>query len=171
MGITVSTWNSETKSNDLTVEHVGMVVGVESTYQGDCDSLYYAVYFDADSAEFKTLCTGYTPAGIEVDAPEAIMEAWTLEQAAKAAARKAAAARTAIRRQMREAEVEAHTPSKGKTVRVARGRKVPVGTVGVVKVNCDGQWGRRVLLTLEDGTEVWTAQSNVEVVQAEVLAV
>jgi hypothetical protein len=69
-------------------------------------------------------------------------------------------------------EVEAEEPTAGKKVKVVKGRKIPVGTEAVVK------WGGkmknkfdynrssifRALVTLPDGSEVWTNGKNLEVI-------
>ena len=53
--------------------------------------------------------------------------------------------------------------TKGCTVKVVKGRKVPKGTVATVAyVNVDSPYGVSVLLTMEDGTHVWTADTNLE---------
>lgn len=52
---------------------------------------------------------------------------------------------------------------KGATVVVARGRKVPHGTVGVVRWEGDGEWGPRVGLSVEGEDKlVYTAFKNVD---------
>lgn len=67
--------------------------------------------------------------------------------------------------QMRLDQVKVQlTPSKGKTARVIRGRKVPVGTVGQIFWIGDGEYGKRVGLKDARGTVHWTAMDNVEVV-------
>jgi hypothetical protein len=56
---------------------------------------------------------------------------------------------------------------KGSTLKVVRGRKVPVGTVGVCIWNGEGKkaaWGRRVGIKDSDGEVHWTAEKNCEVV-------
>ena len=54
--------------------------------------------------------------------------------------------------------------SKGKTVKVVRGRKVPIGTVGVVFWIGSGQYGERVGIKDANDTVHWTASKNVEVI-------
>ncbi len=52
----------------------------------------------------------------------------------------------------------------GRRVVVARGRNVPVGTVGTVVRVQDGKWGQSVLLEIDGQDDrVWTSASNVEV--------
>lgn len=163
MGVSVTTWeNGESRTE---VRYKGYVVGERSAYHGDGDSFFYAIYFDVETSEFAEYCTGYTPEGLVVDAPAEIMHAWEMEQAARKAAGMAKAARMRITRAIYDAEDEAATPRPGKTVKVVRGRKVPVGTVGTVVRTHDGEWGPRVLLS-HDGREEWTSMSNVEVVPA-----
>lgn len=69
--------------------------------------------------------------------------------------------------QSRKAEAErlARTPDKGKTIRVVRGRKVPVGTEGLCFWIGPSQFGVRVGIE-SDGAKYFTAIQNVEVVRA-----
>jgi hypothetical protein len=147
---------------------VGQVVDTGSTYLGDCDSSYHVVYFDYESGEFKRYGTGYSLAPYTIDASPEIMEAYEATKAAQKAAAHAFYLRDRIRREHAEAEREAATPTKGKVVRVVRGRKVPIGTEGVVKVYCPSNYGYvekwRVLLVTADGIEHWTDAYNVEVI-------
>ena len=63
----------------------------------------------------------------------------------------------------RQTEAEAKMVRKGKTVRVIKGRKVPVGTEGVCIWHGDGKYGRRVGIKTAAGEVHWTAETNVEV--------
>lgn len=69
-----------------------------------------------------------------------------------------------IKRMHREAE-EANTISLHKLVRVVRGRKVPINTEGEVFWMGDKGWGMGVGLRLLDGSKVFTAMKNVEIVR------
>lgn len=55
---------------------------------------------------------------------------------------------------------------KGSKVRVSKGRKVPVGTVGVVIWMGEGKYGTRVGVKDEVGEVHWTAASNCTVLEA-----
>lgn len=59
---------------------------------------------------------------------------------------------------------EAATPRKGKTIRVVRGRKVPIGTVGVVFWVGSNRFGEAVGFKDEAGNALFTSLKNVEVV-------
>lgn len=61
-------------------------------------------------------------------------------------------------------EAEAKKPAKGRKVKVVRGRKVPVGTVGRCFWVGQGGYGERVGIQTADGTTYWTAASNCEAV-------
>lgn len=139
---------------------------VLTTYEknGYDDSDFLAVVWSEEKGEpFDVLYASTRFAGgdlVTVDAtPEvrAKYEGWK--------ARKVAEARAA------EAAREAATPYRGKTVKVVRGRKVPLGTVGEVTWFGKGKsYGfrpaeTRVGLRTLDGTVYWTAAKNVEVVQ------
>ena len=64
--------------------------------------------------------------------------------------------------------VEAKTIRKGKTVKVVRGRKVPVGTVAQVFWMGEGKFGLRLGLKVTPESEaLWTAGTNVEVLDPE----
>jgi hypothetical protein len=54
---------------------------------------------------------------------------------------------------------------KGKLVRVFKGRKVPIGTMGHVFWLQDGQWGLRIGMKDVAGEVYWTAAANVEVME------
>jgi hypothetical protein len=55
-------------------------------------------------------------------------------------------------------------PKLGRRVVVFKGRKVPVGTEGVVIWEGDGQWGTRIGIKRDDGGLEWTAASNAKVI-------
>lgn len=102
----------------------------------------------------------------EVDATAEVLakvEAWEAVQAAKRAAE-------AARRAAEEAERERRTVRRGKTIRVVRGRKVPLGTTGVCIWIGEGRWGWRVGIKVAEDEVYWTAASNVEVVLDEAKA-
>lgn len=69
------------------------------------------------------------------------------------------------RKRFERGEREARAVARGKVVRVVRGRKVKLGTIGLVFWVGDRGFGPRVGMNVE-GVEgaVWTAASNVEVV-------
>lgn len=77
-----------------------------------------------------------------------------------------AAERTArhLMRMAEEKEAERKRPSKGKTLKVVKGRKVPVGTEGVCIWLGNGQYGSRVGIKDSAGNVHWTAASNCEAV-------
>lgn len=51
---------------------------------------------------------------------------------------------------------------KGQEVTVIKGRKIPIGTKGIVFYSGEGQWGWRIGFKTESGEEMWTALQNVE---------
>lgn len=177
MSFQVSKW--EGGQHVTATEGVGVTVEFGSSYIGDGDSSYWAVIAvpggeetDGEGWTWEKRYSGYTPhrEGV-IDAPEYVMEAYREHQAAEAAKRREAAEKARAEREAMEAEWEAATPRKGKTVKVVRGRKIPVGTVGTCIWYGEGQWGYRVGIKVEGSEEpLWTAASNVEVVQEEVAA-
>lgn len=51
---------------------------------------------------------------------------------------------------------------KGQEVTVVKGRKIPIGTTGIVFYSGEGQWGWRIGFTTPSGEEMWTSLQNVE---------
>jgi hypothetical protein len=103
------------------------------------------------------------------DEVKALADAWEVKAAE---ARRAAAEEKAAKDRLAREETEARTPYRGTTVKVVRGRKVKIGTTGVVIWYGEGNYGTRIGLALDeekgpDGRYLnvgWTAASNVEVV-------
>lgn len=129
------------------------------------DSDWYAVVWDDETEAPRDVLYATTRGATDensasVDATDAVRakyEAWRRHQAQLRA--EAVAAR------------ELRTVRRGKRVRVVGGRKVPLGTVGVVTWIGEGIRGReRVGLTDERGEVWWTDARNVEVVLVETSA-
>lgn len=161
MAVRISHWDKETGRSHSTLEYIGQVVNIGSSYIGDGDSHYWADVFDPETGQFETVGLGYTPDGAKVDAPKDLQKVWDDLVEAKRKSAMAANALSAYHRRLQSEAWDAETVKKGAWVKVVKGRKVPLGTVGQVKWEGEGQWGRRVLLDV-DGQDVWTARSNVE---------
>lgn len=128
---------------------------------GPQDSDFYAVIWDDEAAQLRTITYATTRGGggghCKVDAPEWVKvkaQAW-LERWARD-----------------EIEVgywrEAKKVAAEKRVAVVKGRKVPIGTTGVVDWIGMGQYRtERVRLRTDEGQEFWTAADNCEVVEPE----
>lgn len=156
---------------------------VERVMSDVWEEVEYVAYWDG--AKVVTAAVGgvlpYEPAPegtsvesrttVTVDAtPDVIALAAEYEARVAAERAKIEAERLARKRAEEKAREDA-TPYRGKIVRVARGRKVPIGLVGEVIWYGDGNFGRRVGIGRgakgRDGkyTDVsWTAASNVDVV-------
>lgn len=130
------------------------------------DSDFYAIVWDAPKGAPRQVeyasTRGWTYAnGADVDATDEVKAAYEAWETARAE----------DRRMAREA-YEAALPTVGKTVKVVKGRKIPVGTVAEVtwfgedKYNSTSFLTRyRVGLNLTiDGKRVFTSADNVEVV-------
>lgn len=135
--------------------HKGHVVDL-GEINGYDDSDFYAVVWEAGATEPKRIFYATTrgwsyPNGAAIDATPEIMAAYKAYLDAKAEAARIARAAAAL------ARVE-----RGKVVKVVRGRKVPVGTVGRCFWVGEGHYGLRVGLENADG-RVFTAATNVEV--------
>lgn len=161
--VTPFTWEQSAERG----EEPGFVVSYEGLCVADReqnmyhDSYFYVTYFDPETGGFESKeygSTAYVPTSrVTIDAPEALkqyhaevqQEAWAKYHAELAA---------------EQAAKEAATPSKGKVVKVVKGRKIPIGTEAEVFWYGETGYGWRVGLALtETGEKVFTAASNVEV--------
>jgi hypothetical protein len=148
--------------------HAGLVLATGEHNHYD-DSDFYAIVWDAEAGaprevEYATT-RGWTYANsATIDATPEVRAAYDAYRARLAAERQAA----------REA-LEAATPYAGKTVRVVKGRKIPVGTVAVVTWYGEGRsygYGSREAGPMRvglaiDGERVYTDAGNVEVIAQE----
>jgi hypothetical protein len=160
-------WSGRELPGWFRYSHEGLVLwtGEHSHYD---DSDFYAVVWnpaDGEPQEIGYATTrgwAYRNTATPDATPEvrAAYDAWQAERTRKAAEQQAAA--------------ELATPRPGKTVRVVKGRKIPVGTVAKVAWYGEGRdYGRaakygmpvpmRVGLSV-DGKSVYTDASNVEVI-------
>ncbi len=171
--VTVYELSGEKKSQSRTYVTFarGLVVGYEDHYLGDGDSTYSVIVWDPVDEKPVSFGLGYSNMArsehelIEYDAvPEvkAAYSAWKAEQERKAAIEHRNAE---IAKQKYAEALEAATPKRGRRVLVVKGRKVPVGTEGVsFWYGQDKFGGFRVGIVKSDGSKVFTAASNVEVV-------
>lgn len=138
--------------------HVGLVLDANGEFSGRDDSDFYALVWDEVQGRPEKVVyastRGWTyPNHAEADAtPEVVAkyEAWC--RAMAEAERK------------RKADEEARRPAKDKRVKVVKGRKVPVGTTGVVFWVGAGMGGKRVGFRTDAGEKHFTDASNVEVI-------
>ena len=122
------------------------------------DSDFVMIVWNAEKQEPEHYCFAstrgwsYPSYGSSADATPEVMEAYNAwsERIAQAA-------------RERKARADAARPDKGKMLRVARGRKVAVGTEGLCFWIGQSAYGMRVGLKTPTG-RVFTAVSNVEVV-------
>lgn len=144
--------------------HVGLVLELRE-FNGRDDSDFYAVVWNPETGrpgrvEYASTRGWTYPNGASVDATPEVKAAYEA-YLDKAEAERASAA----------AELRAKTPAKGKTLRVVKGRKIPVGMVGTCvwygegkKYSRYGAAPKRVGLKDSGGTVHWTDANNVEVV-------
>lgn len=127
------------------------------------DSYFYAIAWDDEAGEPVSVeygATAYYGGGsAQVDAGAETLAKWRAWSAAHPDLRDRRVDYDAARRAIEEA-----TPYRGKHVRVARGRKVPVGTAGEVIWYGEGRYGYRVGIRDAAGEVHWTSAGNVEVV-------
>lgn len=162
MGVKITHYDRESGKSHTTVEHVGQVVKTGSTYLGDGDHTFWAIVFNPETGGFDQVHTGWWQVST-IDAPAEVVEAYEGLQSAKLALVRAERAVEALVKAEEDKVWEDQRVRKGKVVKVVKGRKVPKGTIATVKVRCESNWGGySLLLTLADGTEVWTNESNVE---------
>jgi len=140
-----------------------------TTYVGKClfereengyhDSYFYMTVWDEDTQSPKEVCFGATayggwvnPTTDATDEVKAKYEAYITEK------RRQYDAMEALRR--------AKTPEKGKVCKVVKGRKVPIGTIGVVFWFGPERYsnGRKVGLVDSQGVAHWTYEGNLEAV-------
>jgi hypothetical protein len=144
--------------------HVGLVLDT-GEINGYDDSDFYAVVWNPAEKKIERVTyastRGWTyPNGAAIDAtPEVRQEA---DAFLKAGRREAALAAWRAKN-----KADARSPIKGRVVVVARGRKVPLGTEGVVIWKGAGHYGERVGVKDAAGTVHWTAAKNVDVVNPE----
>jgi hypothetical protein len=141
----------------MQTSHVGVVLS-EGEHNFHDDSNFYAVVWNSDKGcteqvQFATTRGWTYPNHCKVDATPEVIAAWQ--------------AWSEVKRQeylKRDREEQARKVSKGKMVVVARGRKVPKGTTGIVFWYGAGQWGDRVGVKDSRGTVHWTAAVNCDVI-------
>jgi hypothetical protein len=158
--LSVTALDYETKEDVTTYE--GAVLATYERNMHD-DSDFFAVVWDDEAGCLKDVCVGSTRhagpwAKVEVDATDEVKA-----KAAKVVAEKRGKARHAYLTN------EAQVAVKGDTVKVVKGRKVPVGTEAKVFWRGEdryksGRWATfyRVGLELPDGERVFVAEENVE---------
>lgn len=140
------------------------------------EDVRYAVYFGDDS-KFHTVCIGcYGVQGntVELDAPgliKAYYETWKEGEKAGVFLRNEMAQED---RRFATYEANLSEVTRDKMVRVARGRKVPIGTVGrVFWTGTDGYGKAKVGIALDDTKDargryaniVWIAAANCDVIR------
>jgi len=131
----------------------------EREMNGYNDSDFYMTVWDETEQKFKSIMFAttrgwtYPCLASRVDATEEVMARY---QAKLQAEREQAQAE-------RDARIK-RTPAKGKTLKVVKGRKVKIGTVGLCIWAGSSNYGDRVGIKTDDGQVHWTAASNVEVV-------
>lgn len=140
------------------VSHEGLTVRLREANFWDDSDFFAVVWEDGKTREIQygtTRCWTYNSSA-KVDASPEVMEAFTAAETA---------ARVAYAETLRALEAErlAGLPSKGKTVKVVKGRKIPKGTVAEVFWYGETAYGWRVGLEFE-GKREFTAAHNVEVV-------
>ena len=161
--------------------YVGRVLATEIRYSVRIMSdvwadIHYAVVLNDDGTTSKV--TTYNsefsarPHTVIVDAPQSDIDAY--EEGIRVAEEKSA--RKKRERQIAIAQHDAKKRiltqwGKGDTVRVFKGRKVPKGTVGLCIWTGDGDYGRRCGIKDAKGTVHWTACTNVELANANELAI
>lgn len=154
--------------------HVGLVLAIGER-NGYDDSDFYATVWNPVTktpfnVEYGTTRAWTYPNHAEVDATPEVRAAYEVWKQAEADAMAA-----------KMAEVEAKRPAVGKKVRVVRGRKVPIGTEGIifwtggVRAYSPSRWAsksEKIGIALDDTRDAkghyvnvaWTYAENVEVV-------
>jgi len=170
-------WDDATKTTVVVVanesEHVGRVLDiyskVERIMSDVWDDVSYAVVL-LDDGSTQTIHLGTTEFGwnykAEIDAPAQVIADWKarVEAAAKAAheARMKYEAEERAKQYEADCKRSALAPTKGRTVTVVKGRKVPVGTAGVVVWEGSDSFRGEARIGIKDasGHVHYTAASN-----------
>jgi hypothetical protein len=145
--------------NDGTTAYAGRVVALrEMNGYDDSDFLVTVMEDDGTFREFVYGTTRFAfPGRADIDATPDVAAAWQAKLAQE----------RADRERLQEL-VDAAMIVKGKPVRVARGRKVPIGTEGTIGWVGWQTYGYRKTLRIgirtADGEMIFTAASNVNVV-------
>jgi len=154
----------------------GLVLEYASHYIGDGDSVGSVAVWDPIEKKPVWFGLGYengvysdgTRLGpnqfITYDATPEVKAEWEAYKAAEKAKADQERKRAEAARAKWEAEQEAAAPKPGRKVIVIKGRKVAKGTTGKVFWHGQTLYGRRVGIVLADGSKVFTAADNVEVV-------
>jgi hypothetical protein len=168
---TYSPSNHSDRNSHFVAQHIGMTVKVITREERVMSDVYadvtYAVCYIPSKDAFESV---YVRAHFECDQSGSYADVDATEEVeARYAAYLAEieAARVADEKARFEAlrMAEAKRPAKGRTLRVVRGRKVPVGTTGVCFFVGQGRYTGRVGMNVQGRPEpVWVDERNVEAV-------
>lgn len=135
----------------------------------------YAEVWNDEAQRVENFCLGGVNGYDNREYIKADADASDEIQATAAAWKKAKADEAAAERAAREAELEARTFRTGKRVRVARGRKIPIGKEGVIFWMGVDNWGKQKLGIATSERKVggkfadvqWVAASNCDIIRAQ----
>lgn len=189
--IAASKRGETTPGYEVSVERLGEGTTVTTAWEwmsrgwDDGDSVRFAAYRDDAGAWKKTLVSydrGDAGNTAEVDASPEVLAAYAEHLRAEAAAEDARRAEMRREKAEDDARRERSSVEREKFVIVARGRKVPVGTVGRCFYLAPSEWGTRAGVatttrttpTVRDGRTyqnaadvAWSAASNLDVLLQE----
>lgn len=114
---------------------------------------------EKDCTYESRLASGLQPIMTKYDGLRGVKDPFVLPSHLSAMASELAAMELELALAKEEARV-----TRGKVVRVTRGRKVPHGVEGTVAWYGESQWGPRIGIKDDRGTMHWTAAANVEVI-------
>lgn len=149
----------------------GLTLEYRSTYIGDGDSVGAVAVWDPIEKIPVWFGLGYEMMArnpheiIEYDATPEVKAEYDAFKAEAEKKRKEEERKYQQYLDEQRAAAEAATPRKGKRIRVIKGRKVAKGTVGYSFWYGQTAFGYRVGLLKDDGTKVFTAADNVEVIK------
>ncbi len=157
-----------TKMDDGTIEaaFTGCVVATFVREERVMSDVYanvtYAVVFNADKNTFEDVQVRahFETRSVVIDASEDIKAMYDLHQAIRESESKL----NQMKRRFADQIVAVKAPVAGRTVKVVKGRKVPVGTVGRCACVIPGDYGMRVKIEEANGNVHWTAASNCEAI-------
>lgn len=130
------------------------------------DIVHYAVIVKEDGSyeEIRLGASEFINYKGTVDAPKVIIECYDLIQENERQLKLQQYEAKLQNQRKKIAELQAKIPAKGKTVKVVRGRKVPVGMVGTCFWVGDSAYGQRIGLKTDSGDTIWVALKNCEAI-------
>lgn len=144
------------RNNETT--HTGLVVSLyTSTFDCGYDTAYHATVWNWKTMQTDSICYGTTrddkPYNAEVDATPEVQRAYSIYLKS-----------FQLKREIEKGLKETATANRvGYTIRIARGKLVPIGTIGVITHIMETQYGTMIFIKDESNKQHRTYPKNCEV--------